>query len=127
MTQRAVHLLTALGVAVIFSASLLSCRHQRVELPPRSVQMREGPPELSVCVAEELDQCTVRCDGPVRVYSGTQQVVYWADLPEREQVGRYLFHCRPATSEQVAARAAEHIHTGGYDPWDFWASRARRF
>jgi len=59
--------------------------------------------------------------------AAVEAMLSWADLPEREQVGRYLFHCRPATSEQVAARAAEHIHTGGYDPWDFWASRARRF
>ncbi len=54
-------------------------------------------------------------------------MVTWAGLPERQQVGSYLFNCRPDTSEQVAARAAEHIDTGGYDPWDFWALRARRF
>lgn len=52
-----------------------------------------------------------------------------ADLPERQQVGRYLFRCRAGTSERVAVRAAEHVDTGqgGYDPWDFWAMRARRF
>jgi len=56
-------------------------------------------------------------------------IASWANLPEREQVGRYLFRCRAGTSERVAARAAEHVDTGqgGYDPWDFWAMRARRF
>lgn len=56
-------------------------------------------------------------------------ITSWASLPEREQVGRYLFRCRAGTSERVAARAAEHVDTGqgGHDPWDFWAMRARRF
>jgi len=53
-------------------------------------------------------------------------MVTWAGLPERQQVGRHTFRCRPGASERVAQAAAEHIDTGGYDPWDFWATRFRR-
>jgi len=59
--------------------------------------------------------------------AAVEAMVTWASLPEMERVGRYLFNCRAGASEQVAARAAEHLDTGGYDPWDFWAMRARRF
>lgn len=58
-----------------------------------------------------------------------EMVASIAGLPERERVGRYLFRCRSGASERVAARAVEHVDTGpsGYDPWDFWTWRARRF
>lgn len=61
--------------------------------------------------------------------AAVELIASWASLPEREQVGRYLFRCRSGTSEQVATRAAEHVDTGqgGHDPWEFWAMRARRF
>ncbi len=54
-------------------------------------------------------------------------MVTWAGLPELAQVGPHLFHCRAGRSEEVVERAAEHLDTGGYDPWDFWAGRAARF
>ncbi|MGD9497701.1 MAG: PH domain-containing protein [Armatimonadota bacterium] len=50
-----------------------------------------------------------------------------ADLPEQEQVGPYVFRCRAGTSERVAAEAAGHLHLIEDDPWDFWATRFRRY
>jgi len=83
MTQRAVHILAALGVAIIFWTSLTSCRHQRVDAPLRSIERLDGPPLLRVRVVKRAASCTVRCDSPLRIYEGARQLAYWTSLPER--------------------------------------------
>lgn len=50
----------------------------------------------------------------------------YGDLDEVEVLGKHTFLCRPGTGRTVKERAREHVDLDT-DPYDFWASRFRRF
>ena len=111
MIQRAVHILAALGVAVIFSASLVSCIREQTIITPRPAEMLSEPPVLRVCVALREEACAVRCSGPVALFDGSVELKRWDKLPRTD--------VRPAPggisvgTERYKAASVRFVSLGG--------------
>ena len=80
MIQRAVHVLAALGVATVFSASMHACFRGHRSMFPGGARYPAQPPLMRICVAEGVASCSVQCDGPVKLLDGAAVVGRHASL-----------------------------------------------